>query len=55
MTKVSKSSVHYRAADSAKHCANCSMFRPSAFGDGTCTLVAGEINATDVCDKWEKK
>ncbi len=45
--KVSKSSVNYRTA---QRCGNCSMF-----SNGSCSLVAGEIDPDDVCDKWDSR
>lgn len=47
--KVSKASVDYRRADEpGKSCGTCDMF---VSPDG-CTLVAGLIDARDVCDRW---
>lgn len=55
--KVSKDSVNYRAAEGLKRCANCSMFRRQWWtgADGSCTLVAGDIQTEDTCDEWEPK
>lgn len=50
--KVSKASVHYRAATTSKRCGNCSMSRARA---RVCTLVSGTIHPLDTCDKWDKK
>lgn len=50
--KVSKDSVHYRSAEGIKHCGSCVMFRPET---GSCTLVAGDIEADHVCDRWAPK
>lgn len=61
--KVSKQSVNYRPSTSPdKRCGTCVMFRPASVPipsghprTGTCTLVAGLIEAPMVCDRWEKK
>lgn len=51
---VSKETVNYRPS---QKCGNCSMFRAlNEFGEGdmgTCTLVKGNIDRHDVCDKWD--
>lgn len=53
--KLSKASVNYRAAASARRrCGTCAMFRPGAEANH-CTLVAGAIQPNHVCDRWEKK
>lgn len=57
--KISKASVHYRAADlhhlmyvpEVHRCGNCSMY----VSPGQCTLVAGIIVPPGVCDRWEEK
>lgn len=49
---VSKESVGYRpAADPARSCGTCVMFRPG----GTCDLVRGSISADATCDRWEAR
>jgi len=51
--KVSKESVRYRRASSAKaprRCGTCAMFRAPA----GCTLVAGLIRRGDVCNRWTR-
>ena len=50
MMVLSKDSVNYRPATGSRHCGNCVMFH-----DGSCDLVGGEIQADDVCDRWEGK
>lgn len=50
--KVSKSFVNYRRGRAQESCGNCSMFLRSSHG---CTLVAGVIVSSDVCDKWTAK
>ena len=50
MKKVSKASVKYRPSTGARKCGNCAMLH-----DGVCSLVAGPISKTYVCDRWEKK
>lgn len=51
MDQVSKPSVRYRpAVVPGIRCGTCVMFHP---GPGTCDLVAGPIDADDVCDRWE--
>ncbi len=54
MKKLSKESVNYRESMGAKHCGNCSMWRPYTGNGrfGICTLVAGEIVNWDLCDRW---
>lgn len=52
MKKVSKTSVHYRPGNEAKHCNNCVMFSKAS---RTCDLVLGDIAPMAVCDKWEAK
>lgn len=60
MDKVTKASVNYRRAapSSSKRCETCVMFRrrlvPFA-QTGHCTLVAGQIDTRDVCDRWEDR
>lgn len=55
--KVAKPSVNYRPADehSTKRCESCSMYRKGNGEKGTCTLVRGAIDPSDVCDEWEPK
>ncbi len=54
--KVSKVSVDYRPTSSTeKRCGTCDMYYEYREAFGRCTLVAGTISATAVCDKWEKK
>ena len=54
--KVSKVSVDYRPTKRTdKRCGTCAMFYKHEGTFGRCTLVAGTISATAVCDKWEKK
>jgi 8-oxo-dGTP pyrophosphatase MutT (NUDIX family)/pimeloyl-ACP methyl ester carboxylesterase len=46
---LSKDAVGYRETGSTdKRCGTCTMFRE----DGSCTLVKGDIDAYDVCDRW---
>jgi len=54
---LTKSETNYREAKGSQHCGNCSMFRPYRRGskEGSCTLVKGEIDYFDVCDRWEKE
>lgn len=47
--KVSKASVDYRDATGEHHCGNCAMFHPAT---QSCDLVAGQIEAAEVCDRW---
>lgn len=49
--KSSKASVHYRAGEGTKRCANCTMFRPPH----GCTSVAGIIRPSGLCDLFKKK
>ena len=51
--KLSKDAVHYRRATGAEQCGSCSMFR--AGSPAHCTLVAGDIEADHVCDRWAAK
>jgi len=58
--KLSKKLVSYRRVPVFTHqrCGTCSMFRrkpPALLPVGQCALVAGEISAGDVCDRWEAK
>ena len=53
--KVPKESVNYRLAElPGRRCGTCSMFRASSQG-GSCTLVAGLIEADHVCDRWDAR
>lgn len=57
--KLAKPEVNYRKATSSRRCGNCSMFRRGRsemmVSEGTCTLVKGDIDPFDVCDRWEPK
>ena len=56
--KLPKSEVNYRPATGRDRCGNCSMYRPRLHRDGkpsSCTLVSGEINPNDTCDRYEKE
>ena len=48
--KVSKRSVGYGWGVEYRRCALCTMWRPPE----SCTLVAGKIEASGVCDKFER-
>jgi hypothetical protein len=50
MSKVSKHSVDYRKSTGTKRCGICGMYKK-----GVCTLVAGHIEPSYVCDRWVKK
>lgn len=54
MDKVSPQSVDLRPTklNVAKRCATCTMFRETS---ETCTLVAGHILPSDVCDRYEPR
>lgn len=49
--KLSKSSVNYGPGSAQRKCELCTMFRSPA----SCTLVAGMIDRSDVCDRFERK
>jgi 8-oxo-dGTP pyrophosphatase MutT (NUDIX family) len=50
--KVSKAEVNYRpSSDPRRRCGTCVMFQ----APHSCTLVAGTIQAGDVCDRWAPK
>ncbi len=56
--KVSKDKVNYRKTTSqARRCGTCSMFRRQDHRNstGSCTLVTGQIDSRDVCDRWERR
>ena len=55
--KLTKPEVNYRKSTSSRRCGNCDMFERSWSrpGEGKCTLVEGNIEAGDVCDRWEPK
>lgn len=47
--KLSKAQVNYRLATiSGRSCGTCSMYTHHS-----CTLVAGDVDPGDVCDRWE--
>lgn len=48
--KVAKATVNYRPGNSEKSCGTCSMYLTTVHA---CSLVAGTIRASDVCNKWE--
>lgn len=46
---ISKQEARYHKAQTlSRSCGTCSMYRP-----GRCTLVRGEIKASDTCRYWE--
>lgn len=49
--KLSKSSVNYGPGAPTRKCELCTMFRSPA----SCTLVAGMIDRSDVCDRFDRK
>ena len=49
--KQSKQEVNYRRGSPKERCALCSHFNQQ----GSCELVAGRINADDVCDLFDPK
>ena len=49
--KVSKESVDYGKGAVHRKCALCSMWR----APHSCTLVAGEISPSAVCDRFVRK
>lgn len=47
---LAKSQVNYRESSSEQErCGTCGMYQ----GDGTCSLVKGDIDPHHVCDRWE--
>lgn len=55
--KASKSSVNYKHTTSrTKRCATCTHdLYKEGDKNAYCAIVAGIIEAHDVCDKWKKK
>jgi 8-oxo-dGTP pyrophosphatase MutT (NUDIX family) len=51
--KVSRESVNYRAGTRSRRCGTCSMYSGGTYSSGSCTLVVGQIDPDDVCDRWE--
>jgi len=51
MAKASKAEAHYRDGSLTKRCGKCTMFRPPH----GCTAVEGEIEASGLCDYFERK
>lgn len=42
---------YHKAAVLSRSCGTCEMYRPG----GKCTLVQGQIRASDTCKYWEKR
>ena len=47
--KLDRGAVNYRAARRDKRCGTCAHFDPAT---RACAVVAGEIAANMVCDRW---
>jgi hypothetical protein len=57
--KITKQEAHYRPGTTHRFCEACSMFlfshHDSKNGDGECSLVAGNISPSALCDHYERK
>jgi hypothetical protein len=45
----------YTTHDRTRFCRDCNMFRAGNGGDGSCTLVKGDIHPHGTCDHYEPK
>lgn len=48
--KFSRAEVNYRSSTDDQGCGNCQFFQPP----NACEIVEGEIQASDVCDRWQE-